>query len=559
MRTALMAVLALAGMAAPSLAQDTQSAPEGQVLREDVKTWTLDVEGKDYEARPGTPTYKGDTGLFTLPAAYTLPKGKVSFSLFRDNLDRDPKDLDLSTHGFTLAYGATSRLELFTSVGVQNRLDVDAFDQAGFFNELPFAGTSASSPGWQTGFGDVWLGAKYKLLDDYRGDGVGLAIRGQVKLPTADEEKGLGTGKVSGAADLILSKRLGYAADLHASVGYEGHGSPDAVSLAGAFTWGVGLNVPALQIAQLQAEITGKSYGDADFEQTNPIDLVVGPVIFIKGFFIRPALSWNLNFDDRGLGSASKTYTGREISIGYHPGTPAREIFVPPPPPPPPPPQNRNPTVACRPDRSTIEPGSSVKCTATASDPDGDTLSYAWSASAGSISGTGAEATFDSTGVAPDTDVTITVKVDDGRGGTAQSTCSLRVSPAPEPYTCVSGGFPSNRGRSDNRVAARLNNVDKACLDDVASRLRQDPRSRVLIVGHADNTETSPEVVSRVRAENVRRYLVDERGVEESRVAVRGAGAARPIDEGTSKDALSRNRRVEVIFLPAGARAPEFD
>ena len=48
-----------------------------------------------------------------------------------------------------------------------------------------------------------------------------------------------------------------------------------------------------------------------------------------------------------------------------------------------------------------------------------------------------------------------------------------------ETITCISGGFPAN--------LARLNNVDKACLDDVASRLRQDPRSRVVIVGHADS------------------------------------------------------------------------
>jgi OmpA family/Bacterial Ig domain len=554
MRTRI-AALALVAFAAPAMAQD-EAAPEGKVLREDVATWTLDVDGVEYEARPGTPTYRGDTGLFHLSSAYTLPKGKVSVSFFRDNIDRDPKDIDLSTHGLTFAVGASSKLELFASVGVQNRLDVDARDQDGFFNDLPFAGLSSSSPGWQTGFGDVWVGGKLKLLDDYRGDGVGLAVRGQVKLPTADEEKGLGTGKVGVAGDLILSKRLGYGADLHANLGFETL-SADDVSLGNAFNWGVGLNVPALEIVQLQAELMGRSYGDADFSQTNPVDLVVGPVIYIKGVFIRPAISWNVNFDDRGLGSSSQSYTGRQISIGYHPGTPAREIYVPPPPPPPP--QNRPPTVACRPDKSSIEPGSSVTCTATASDPDGDELSYEWSASAGTVTGSGATATLDSNGVAPNSDVRITVKVSDGRGGNASADCHVKVESAPEPYTCVSGGFPSNRGRADNRVAARLNNVDKACLDDVATRLRQDSRSRVLVVGHADSTETNPEVVSRVRAENVKAYLVDERGVEESRVSVRGAGAGRPLDEGTSKDALAKNRRVEVIFLPAGATPPEFN
>jgi hypothetical protein len=76
--------------------------------------------------------------------------------------------------------------------------------------------------------------------------------------------------------------------------------------------------------------------------------------------------------------------------------------------------------------------------------------------------------------------------------------------PKPEAVTCTSGGFPRN--------LARLNNVDKACLDDVASKLRQDPRSRVVIVGHADSSERYPEVIGRKRAEAVKAYLVKERG-----------------------------------------------
>ena len=55
---------------------------------------------------------------------------------------------------------------------------------------------------------------------------------------------------------------------------------------------------------------------------------MIGPVLWIKGFFIRPAISWNLNFDDRGLNQSSKSWTGRHISIGYHPGWGCREIAV---------------------------------------------------------------------------------------------------------------------------------------------------------------------------------------------------------------------------------------
>src|SRR5207245_10190144 len=121
------------------------------------------------------------------------------------------------------------------------------------------------------------------------------------------------------------------------------------------------------------------------------------------------------------------------------------------------------------------------------------------------------------TGMPPGSSATMTGRVSDGRGGSAESTCSVRVR-APEvraeAITCTSGGFPRN--------LARLNNVDKACLDDVASRLKQDPRSRVIIVGHADSGERYPEVIARKRAEAVEDYLVKGKGRQGRRAPNRG-------------------------------------
>jgi outer membrane protein OmpA-like peptidoglycan-associated protein len=448
-------------------------------------------------------------------------------------------------------------------------------------NDYPFVATP-----WETGRGDLKLGLKFKVLDDYQhNDPVALAIRGTVKFPTADKDLGLGTGKPSWAGDLILSKGLGQVLDIHGSIGFQVNGDPDdpvPVDLANALKWAVGLNVPACSWIQIQAELMGTRYsGGSDspvsrtgtgvgntFDtgrnpqrdsfgigpQTNPLDLVIGPVIWIKpGIFIRPAISWNLNFDDRGLNQSSKSWTGRHISVGYHPGWGCREIAVPPPPPPPPP-SNRPPTVSCEIERTTILPGESVRVRATASDPDGDPLTYEWSATAGRVTGTGPTATFDSTGMTPPASATITVRVSDGRGGTASSDCPVRMNAPerkPEAVSCVSGGFPRN--------LARLNNVDKACLDDVASRLKTDPRARVIVIGHADPGERYPDVIARRRAEAVKDYLVKERGIEESRITTRSAGATKPANTGTDAASRAQNRRVEVWFVPEGANVPEDD
>jgi hypothetical protein len=98
-RLRLSSAAALAILAASGFAQ---TAPDGTVKKEDVKTWVITSAAKEYEARPLTATFSGSTGLFYLPSAYTVAKGKTSFSLYRNNLDRNPKDLDASTIGVTL-------------------------------------------------------------------------------------------------------------------------------------------------------------------------------------------------------------------------------------------------------------------------------------------------------------------------------------------------------------------------------------------------------------------------------------------------------------------------
>jgi OmpA family len=137
--------------------------------------------------------------------------------------------------------------------------------------------------------------------------------------------------------------------------------------------------------------------------------------------------------------------------------------------------------------------------------------------------------------------VTVTVTVDDGHNHQASASRRVMIEAKPKPQTVTRsvGPFPSVRVGG----GTRLNNIDKSVLDDMATRMRQDPGSRLLIVGHADAGERTADVLSRKRAEAVKAYMVKERGIDASRIVTRGAGAG-------------GGRRAELTFVPDGADMP---
>lgn len=75
--------------------------------------------------------------------------------------------------------------------------------------DLHWASTSflhlVSGGSAETGFGDTWLGLKYRFHDQSRRFPA-LGVFYQVKAPTASENKGLGTGQVDHSLSLLVSK-----------------------------------------------------------------------------------------------------------------------------------------------------------------------------------------------------------------------------------------------------------------------------------------------------------------------------------------------------------------
>jgi len=80
--------------------------------------------------------------------------------------------------------------------------------------------------GTETGFGDTVLGAKIRFFESPDGD---AAVEAFVKLPTADEDKGLGTGDTDAGFRFIASRAWGKN-QFHFNLGGDFAGVPDATS-----------------------------------------------------------------------------------------------------------------------------------------------------------------------------------------------------------------------------------------------------------------------------------------------------------------------------------------
>ena len=202
---------------------------------------------------------------------------------------------------------------------------------------------------------------------------------------------------------------------------------------------------------------------------------------------------------------------------------------------------NQNPTISCSTDRSPIMPGERTGITSTASDPDGDPLTYNYSATAGQVSGDGAKATFDSTGLQPGS-YTVKCGVSDGRGGTAESSTNVDVQqPPPPPQASKAGDCGYTKAG-----ASRFDNACKRVGDDVALRLKNDPTAKLVIVGYADPKEPKAAKLAADRADGAKKYL-GEKGIDAARISTRVGAAS------TEKGQDKANRRVDFVIVPEGA------
>jgi hypothetical protein len=181
--------------------------------------------------------------------------------------------LEARSHAFNVftSYGITARLDIgavvpITSLSVAGRTE-EAYDVSRNWNanegtirvDRPTpAGIKVIAPETRlsaTGLGDISVRVKYSLFE--RGSD-GVAIAGDVRLPTGDEAQLLGTGEPSlRVAILAAMTRLG-AASFHANAGYTAGGLTDEI------VYSAGIDRPFLR-QQMTASLSllGRTLRDA--------------------------------------------------------------------------------------------------------------------------------------------------------------------------------------------------------------------------------------------------------------------------------------------------------
>jgi outer membrane protein OmpA-like peptidoglycan-associated protein len=599
------------------------------------------------------PATSGGLGLFTLDTGETLPRGGVGASIYTNKFAREPGSVSVVQLGLNVSYGIADWVTAYWGfvphqhfhVSRPGRLSFNSVvsnpqfgstiyrsllpivgNPPGYVEDFPFVGHNDG------GIGEFTLGLKWGLWAESRGAPVSFAVSTDFHIPSRTslsdllDEQGQ-TGQFNFGVRAALSKNmklLGIPFMGTFNWGYRFTRDPRfqgmrALRMADQMRVGWGfLGFPDKRF-QLMSEynaliFTGESTQNTSFGARDPFEITSGVRLY----------PWRNVAIDLGYRNAAnlKAHGDRngfivKLSAVHWPSAPK--------------PMNRPPIAACTADKSSIYAGSDevVGVNARASDPDGDTLSYAWTASGGRVEGSGASVRWNSANTNPGV-YTVTTTVTDGMGGSASCSVDIRVEPRPNrapSLTCsaerssvlagervrirgeasdpdgdqltyswrtnggtivgsgssvqldtsglapgrysVTGRVEDGRGGAadcSTAVAvqeppappqasklnecffransARVDNVCKRVLDDVALRLQNSPRARVVIVGYADPKEPRPDRLAGQRAEAARKYL-GEKGIAAGRVDVRTASG--------QTGAGRQNQRIDVIWVPEGA------
>jgi hypothetical protein len=609
-----------------------------------------------FELRP-LPNTSGPLGIYTVESGYTLPAGGFSSTSFVNKVARMPGSITVLSVGTNFSYGVTDWFQAHVQVEPYRYVHVSRPAQLSFNTPIGNPGfppppaqptifrsltaTPGVAPGYVEDFpfahrnsgdiGEVMLGFKFGMFSEWRGDPITLSFSNDFVIPTQRSLGDLLDAQVqSGQFNYIMNVALSrtWWKDRIVSnwnLGYRITRDPRSNNVR-LFTSADQLRIATGTILFPKSRIqpmfetvatifVGPSTQNTSFGARDPIDSVYGVRLYPwsnVGLDIGYRRTNNLRRHAEPSGFIFK------LSAVRWPEKPM-------------PPANRSPMAQCSADRSSVyaESGETVNVRAAATDPDGDTLSYSWTANGGSVSGTGSSVQWNSAGTRPGT-YTISATVTDGKGGGASCSVDVRVEPRPnrpptiscsaDRTTVLSGervritavasdpdgesltyswrtnggqivgsgssvqldttGLSRGRYTVTGRVedprggandctvninvavpppppqaskinecffrqgSATVDNVCKRVLDDVAVRLQNEPRAKVVLIGYSDPREPRAARLGQQRADAAKKYLAGK-GIDAGRIDTRAAGG--------QAGAGRQNRRVDVIFVPEGA------
>jgi peptidoglycan-associated lipoprotein len=187
-----------------------------------------------------------------------------------------------------------------------------------------------------------------------------------------------------------------------------------------------------------------------------------------------------------------------------------------------------------------VEVGRTSTVTADATDPDGDRLTYKWTAPAGTFTNP-ADRQTPWTAPMQEGPVQLTVQVDDGRGGTASANVTIQViRPAVKEFIFEDVHFDFDR-YSLRPEATRA-------LDEAVKTLQQNADLRIEVEGHTCNIGTAEYnlALGERRAQAVRDYL-SSRGIGADRLRTVSYGEERPKHDNAREETRRLNRRAAMI------------
>jgi OmpA family len=407
------------------------------------------------------PALDGNPGLFTLETGETLPKHGWSLGVGLNKFSRMPGDITSMQLVPSVGYGINRWFSIFFQINSWDYIHVgepsllslasanaanppykntiynsiipsDGFPPA-YVEDAPFASHNGS------GVGEMDLGFKIGLLSERRGKPISLSIRNDFYLPTK-----------TGLADLLANQvqygRFNYGVGLEASkTFFHGGitatanwayrfmrnssytetigGTPETVvlNLADQMQVGAGLLIFPTKRFQIMTEYDGTVYIGTGIQNTtfgarDPVDNIIGFRLYAwKWAALDVGYRYSLDLTNH----RDRNGFVLKVGVAHWPARPLPPDVV---------------TASCAVDRASVKEGSEDYITANVSgtDANGFPLTYQWTATGGSIDGSGPYVRWNSAGVGAGS-YTLTSRVDNGAGKSASCTANVTVQPKPAP------------------------------------------------------------------------------------------------------------------------------